>query len=86
MIQIIYSFYIHTRTPKTVNLFQLFAIFRGRGFVAPALHARKGVNELADFPPSPKKKKQRLDPPVTPFPWASTVTNGSAKAKSQLSG
>ena len=23
---------------------------------------------------------------VTPFPWASTVTNGSAKAKSQLSG
>ena len=23
---------------------------------------------------------------MTPFPWASTVTNGSAKAKSQLSG
>ena len=23
---------------------------------------------------------------VTPFPWASTVTNGSAKAESQLSG
>ena len=24
--------------------------------------------------------------PMTPFPWASTVTNGSAKAESQLSG
>ena len=27
-----------------------------------------------------------LGHPMTPFPWASTVTNGSAKAKSQLSG
>ena len=27
-----------------------------------------------------------LNTPLTPFPWASTVTNGSAKAKSQLSG
>ena len=35
---------------------------------------------------APALTESRRPPSLTPFPWASTVTNGSAKAKSQLSG